>query len=198
MGRKSIERERKKLSKKMLNWLDRLAILLKHENLEKLSMDDLARLSDISKSTIYNYFQTKEEILIACINRRIEKLESFELKAIDNKSALVEEYLRLVEWICYVVDDISIHFINQIKNHFPDAWVLAEAYINFLLEHLKQLYTEGMKMGAFNQYPIDLLVGMDKYFMMEYLSGSSSENKSSDMEPVIRSYLKLKLEGILM
>jgi len=77
MGRKSTNKDRKELSPKMEKWVDSLISKLQGEDISKLTLDDIATKSNISKSTIYEYFATKESIIETMVKRRIEDLDQF-------------------------------------------------------------------------------------------------------------------------
>ena len=67
MGRKSIDRSRKNITNKVNKWLEILLLNLQNKDIEKLTIDDFAILSKKSKSTIYSYFQSKEEVLLSSL-----------------------------------------------------------------------------------------------------------------------------------
>ena len=61
MGRKTLVKDIKPLSAKAENWLRELFPKLLDKTLHKLTLDELAHLTNKSKSTLYSYFATKEE-----------------------------------------------------------------------------------------------------------------------------------------
>ena len=69
MGRKSVSRKRKAITPKVKQWLSELLIRIQFEDLKQLTMDDIARLAGTSKSTIYEYFNSKEEIINSRLTR---------------------------------------------------------------------------------------------------------------------------------
>ena len=60
MGRKSIEKIRKRPTPKVNAWLATLLIDIQDADLGLLTMDDLVRISGKSKSTFYTYFERDE------------------------------------------------------------------------------------------------------------------------------------------
>ena len=63
MGRKSTDKSRRPLSKKMIIWVDKIIENLQDQDLTTITLDEIASKTNISKSTIYEYFPTKESIL---------------------------------------------------------------------------------------------------------------------------------------
>ena len=121
MGRKSLSRDRRKINKKVKAWLNKLLVRLQHEDLDKLKMDDLAKLAGRSKSTIYEYFESKEEILIAVCQVKTESLSrsilDIRIQGLDTN----EQYRKLVKNFAEGTEEISISFLQDIKEHFPRA-----------------------------------------------------------------------------
>ena len=72
MGRKSIDKNRKGPQDKTDRWLVDLIPKLKDQDLASMTMNDLAKLLGKSKSTLYEYFESKEEILTRAVALRIE------------------------------------------------------------------------------------------------------------------------------
>tara|TARA_B100000795_G_scaffold4331_1_gene3014 strand:+ start:27210 stop:27401 length:192 start_codon:yes stop_codon:yes gene_type:complete len=62
MGRKSLNKNRKPITKKIENWLHELLLELQNKDLNKLTIDDLAKLAKKSKSTIYIYILRANKI----------------------------------------------------------------------------------------------------------------------------------------
>ena len=70
MERKSIDKSRKNINNKVNKWLAILLLNLQNKDIEELTMNDFPILAKKSKSTIYSYFQSKKEILLAaCKNK---------------------------------------------------------------------------------------------------------------------------------
>ena len=74
MGRKSLQKARKGPNSKTENWAKTLLPLLQTLKLDSLSMNTLSKLMGVSKSTIYEYFSTKEEIMDYVVAHKIEEL----------------------------------------------------------------------------------------------------------------------------
>ena len=71
MGRKSLNKNRKPITKKVKQWLEKLLLELQDKDLEKVTIDDLALLADKSKSTIYIYFDPRNEYVNMCGNTHV-------------------------------------------------------------------------------------------------------------------------------
>lgn len=192
MGRKSVEKTRKPLSPKMKRWLDNLIPLLLNKDLSQLTIDDIATLTKKSKSTIYEYFESKQDIIYTAVEQRIAKLDDLP-KPSDGESVLLT-YNSLIEWLIKHLDDISFSFLNQLENNFEHSWELINEFMNRLLQTLKNLYAQGIKQGVFRSVSLEILVDLDEFFITKWLS---REDKDQTIDKMILDYVDIRLNGII-
>ena len=192
MGRKPLDKERNKNQSKTDLWLITLLAELQDQDLSKLSLNRLSQLMGRSKSTIYQYFSTKEEIIDRLIE--IKLIEVKESIIIDERMTVLETYEYFVMKVCQGLDGISIHFMNQLKVAFPIIWLKVEGFMNQVLIFFEGLYQRGMDEGIFMPYPISMLLAIDEFFMYQFMI-----NPRRSIEPVetlVRYYMTLRLEGL--
>ncbi|WP_074410043.1 MULTISPECIES: TetR/AcrR family transcriptional regulator [Aquimarina] len=197
MGRKSILKNRKEKNRKVEQWT--LAILpkLKTADLGELTMDDLALLMKKSKSTIYQYFTTKEEIFEYITQVRIDYLYTY-------KNQITEEILKL-DYRCETLGrilmegakDVSSLFLRQLQEHYPTAWKIIEEFLCALLEDLKQFYILGIENNIFKPISSELLVKLDEYFIRQLITDDNFFDQTEEtLESIMRDYMFLKFEGL--
>ncbi|WP_106795015.1 TetR/AcrR family transcriptional regulator [Aquimarina sp. Aq78] len=197
MGRKSVLKNRKEKNKKVEQWT--LAILpkLKTADLGELTMDDLALLMKKSKSTIYQYFTTKEEIFEYITQVRIDYLYTY-------KNQITEEILKL-DYRCETLGrilmegakDVSSFFLRQLQEHYPTAWKIIEEFLCALLEDLKQFYILGIENNIFKPISSELLIKLDEYFIRQLITDDNFFDQTEEtLESTMRDYMYLKFEGL--
>jgi AcrR family transcriptional regulator len=197
VGRKSILKNRKKKNKKVEQWTQAILPKLKTKDLGELTMDDLALLMKKSKSTIYQYFTTKEEVFEYITQVRIDYLYTY-------KSQITKEILKL-DYRCETLGqiliegakDVSSFFLRQLKQHYPMAWKIIEEFLSELLENLKQFYILGIENKIFKPLSSELLIKLDEYFIRQLITDDNFFDQTEDtLESVIRDYIFLKFEGL--
>ena len=198
MGRKAVLKKRKPITKKVKSWLSDLLIKIQYENLEQLTIDDLAKLAGVSKSTVYEYFKSKEEILCAACEIKVEILVNELTLLRDKKITTNELYDKFVELFANGTSDISIGFLQSIKKHYPNAWLRIEGFIESYLNLLKMQYAKGMSEGIYTKTSIELLINIDKIFVLQVVTNFSLFNDQKyTLSQLIREYLNLRLNGLL-
>lgn len=197
MGRKSIARQRKPLTKKTKIWVREIVPLLQDQSLDKLTLDELALLMGKSKSTIYSYFSTKEEIYGTAVLLILEDLRYvISPEAVEGDD--METVLRsMLTKISLGIEGISMGFLEQLKEHFPEVWVSVEHFTDKLLANLEQVYDQGMKSGTFKTFNISLLTDLDRHFVMSIMTNSKRfSEQGMSLNDLVTEYIELRLNAL--
>lgn len=137
-------------AKKYDKILDALSELLSDQNIQNISVSDIARKAGIGKGSIYYYFPSKEAILDALIQRSYEKpLQTAKTLASQTE---ISPFTRMA-MIFQACHNSSSAFLNQngsAKNAVTTAQDMAflhQKYMNYLVSELKPVLTEIIKQG---------------------------------------------------
>lgn len=199
MGRKSIDKERKPLSKKATLWVEELFFILQDKKLNQLTLDEIAASINKSKSTIYTYFKTKEEIYETVILMVLSNLEDTIYEELPENVDIVDLYEELFFKICKGIDGMSIGFLNQIKRFYPNVWAKVYEFTNNVLNTLNLIYVEGMSLGRFNQFNTKLLIAMDEAFIMSIMTDVSRFKEDNlSLENIVNQYFKLRMKALII
>ncbi|MGY3795640.1 TetR/AcrR family transcriptional regulator [Aquimarina sp. 433] len=198
MGRKSIHRERKDKSKKVEQWTQALLPKLRNTELGELTMDDLAKLMNKSKSTIYQYFVTKEEIFEYVTQVRVDQLKAYKNEISIEIMGLGYQYEALAKILAEGVKDISPFYLKQLQMHYPSAWDIIEHFLQGLLKDLKEFYIFGIENKIFKTVSPELLIKLDEYFIMQLITDHTFFNDNQKtLESAIKEYMFVKFEGLV-
>ena len=196
MGRRSTDKKRKALTERSKVWLRDLLSKLQDKDLSKLTLDEHAALIGKSKSTIYSYFSTKEEIYISLVHLVLDDmaaLGSVEVEEEDMEAALKMVMTRISKGI----EGISIDFLEQIRSEFPQVWAIIEEFIGMVLALLEGIYKEGMKQGSFRQFNISLLSALDNHFVMNIMTNAAVFSRQGmSLDDLVKEYLELRLAAL--
>ena len=182
----------------MNRWLRLLLNKLQTIPLTNLTIDDLAQISGISKSTIYKYFESKEEVVLAaCQTRNVVVIEIMQKIQQDISLPIEVRYTKLLEEFTANVSDITISFFHDVQLYYPSAWDSINKVGDMLVAILEELYQLGMAKGLFRPISIDLLKALDKYFVTEIVSNQEIfKDPDYTLDYLVRDYLRLRLEGL--
>jgi len=198
LGRKAIEKVRKVPTNKINQWLKALLVKLQTVELVNLTIDDLAKLSGKSKATIYKYFESKEDIILAACQTRIDAVIPIIKNIHQDISTPVEvRYRQLLEEFSARLADITISFFHDVQLYYPIAWEAISGVSEVFVTLLEDLYQQGMDKGLFRPTNIELLKTLDRFFVTQIITNRAIfKDPDYTLNYLIRDYLRLRLEGL--
>ncbi len=150
------EEKIKRKEKKRERMLEVAAELFSKKNYHEVMMDDVARLTDVAKGTVYNYFSSKEELYFSIMSSKLENLNT----SLKNK----------------IASEISI--IDSLHTYIIHLYMFMMKYQNFFLMYQKEY------MNAQNEF-CDELRGMSdelKSILSDVIYKGKRENQFRDVD----------------
>ena len=121
-------------------------LFMKH-GVKRISMDEIASKLGISKRTIYQNFEDKEDLLLHYICN-MELMKTKYIKDLSkNGDTVVHVFLRLIE-MHKEFDFMNVKFIDDIKKYYPKANKELIDQQNRGIGFIKQFLEEGMTQGV--------------------------------------------------
>ena len=197
MGRRAIERDRKEISVKQIAWIEILYPKLNEKGLKGLTMNSIAEMMGKSKSTVYEYFSSKEDLVEAVIQYKLGQLGDFQEILNDNLVAFEDKYLKIMDHVGDVMSDISTELLHDIKVLFPELWIRIEEFIDFATSILEGHYAEGIERGLYNEIDPSILVMSDRLFFQAISDPAFLTRQGLTLDDAFNQYLKLKFYGML-
>jgi AcrR family transcriptional regulator len=181
------------------------AILEKAEHLfmrygvKSVSMDDVAREMGISKKTLYQYFSTKEELIIETLQYN-QKCELTTIGAIRAKASnALEEMVEIARMIIRQLQQMSPSLIFDLKKYHPEAWKVMEAMerthiYGILRENLENGIKQGLYRSEFNP---DILARIYLTSINVVIDDQLFPPETYPTDQVFREYIHHYLRGIV-
>jgi len=111
-------------------------------------MDRLVRELHTSKSTIYKYFNSKEELVRALlININNEINSNLESIIDDHRLSFSEQLDQVTQFTGSILSRIGQEFLNDLRMYTPDLW---DEYQDMRQDRLKNLYGKLIENGVDN------------------------------------------------
>lgn len=156
----------------------------------KTSMDEIAQYLSVSKRTIYENFENKDELIYHCINQMIDENEDLN-NYIKHSCNPIEELFPFVHENIRKMFGYRFKLIAELKRMYP------KIYENCLIKHreefyerLKDIIQRGKKDGLFRKdIEEDIII-----YYMPIISSALSEQKA----PVLGNYSMKDIFGNIM
>lgn len=197
MGRKSIKKERNLNPKKRAAIIEKAIPIFSKNGIKGITMDDLAILLSISKTTLYNYFSTREEIVSGGLKYILARINSYQSALHDESKPYLDRYVGAVRILSENVSDISNLLLSDIKTEYPHLWKLVDTYKENATLVLGKFYEDGQKAGVFNKFETNMPVLTDRLFIDALSDPQLLEANNLTIEVALREYFMMKCFGIL-
>ncbi|MBE0651918.1 MAG: uroporphyrinogen-III synthase [Bacteroidales bacterium] len=150
------EEKIKRKQQKRERMLEVAAELFSKKNYHEVMMDDVARLTDVAKGTVYNHFSSKEELYFTIMSSKLEKLNT----SLKNK----------------ILSEISI--IDSLHTYVIHLYMFMMKYQNFFLMYQKEY------MNAQNEFCDELRTMSDelKSILSDVIYKGKRENQFRDVD----------------
>lgn len=131
----------------------------------RMSIDSIVRDLRTSKSTIYKYYQTKEDLIKSVIDQLNNEINSRLEDIINDKNlSFCGKLNSVVEFTKNTLTEINEEFLQDLKLYTPEIWEYYEKGREYRIEtYYRKLFNDGVVEGAVRK-DIDLEILMKVYF----------------------------------
>ena len=117
-----------------------------------VTMDDVAKELGISKKTIYQHFEDKDQIVLQMTSHEMEndKCEWDELSKVSEN--ILDKMVRSMDLMKATISDMNPTIIYDIKKYHPKAWAMFQSHKqNFFLQEIIKDINKGIEEGFFRK-----------------------------------------------
>lgn len=152
-------------------------LFVKH-GIKRISMDEIASKLGISKRTIYQNFDDKEDLLLHYICQ-LEKMQIEYVRDLSkNEQTVVHVFLRTIE-MHKEFDFFNVRFLDDVKKYYPKAKQELIDQQNRGIGFIKQFLEEGMSQGVIRK---DLNIEVVSFLLQDsnrtFIDATRLTNKS--------------------
>ncbi|OKP97963.1 TetR/AcrR family transcriptional regulator [Paenibacillus sp. P46E] len=156
-----MERQNEKQHNMRITLTSRLLTYVKKNGFQSLKMDEIAKIMDISRATLYKYFSTKEDIITFIVSLCVEYIHEI-IEDSDADQVIVQRFQQTFEQTILLKEFFTDIFLKDLESSYPENY-------EQLKESMKQreyqelaFYDEGIKEGFFNKIDGRLIVMQDE------------------------------------
>lgn len=121
-----------------------------HYGVRIVTMEDIARLTGISKKTVYQEFKDKKELVRVAFSTVLEQ-DTIKLRSIlDSGDGVIEHLVYTSKMVRERMGRINPLVVMEIQRYFPDTWEVFEKYRTEVIEtDLVNVLERGKALGYF-------------------------------------------------
>jgi TetR/AcrR family transcriptional regulator, cholesterol catabolism regulator len=127
-----------------------------------VTMDDIARQAGVSKKTIYQEFEDKNQLVNDVFSNEMEKDEC-ELKALfEEDNGIINHFFTMTRYIRKRFAEMNPMLLHEIQRYYPQSWQKIEEFKkNHMKKDIKFVLEKGKEEGLFRpEINTDILAQM--------------------------------------
>ena len=198
MGRKTTDKTRYNNALIKQRLAIKAMVYFQQNGVRKISMSKLAKDLSISKTTIYNHFESREALLEAALSYKLAVIGEYESVLENITLSYTERYRKAMLFYCVQLFDVSSKLMNEIRVFYPSLWKMVLSFHKATFLNLKNYYEIGIEIGAFKSEVNSILASLDdqQFFEMLGLQEVIQENEISVIA-AFNHHFQMKFSGIL-
>ena len=198
MGRKNVQKGRYKDQLIKDKYVVKLLVYFQMNGICKFSMSELANDFQISKTTLYNHFESKEEMVERALDYKLGVIGEYESVLENITLSYTERYRKSMLFFCVQSFDVSSVLLKEIKDEYPMLWIKVQHFQKNVFDNLKSYYRIGKEIGIFSEDANPFLLSLSDQQFFELLSQKNIIDKIElDIISVFNHHYKMRFNGIL-
>tara|TARA_B100000963_G_C22555432_1_gene638815 strand:- start:720 stop:1334 length:615 start_codon:yes stop_codon:yes gene_type:complete len=198
MGRKSVLKKRYSDKEIKQKYVIKLLVYFQENGIQRFSMSKLASDFRISKTTLYNHFDSKKEMIELALDYKLEMIGEYQSVLENITLSYTERYRKAMLFFCVQSYDISSNLLSEIKQYYPNLWVKVIAFQKNVFKNLQSYYQIGIDIQIFKAKANPVLLSLNDQLFFEYLSNqNANEKKQLDVIEIFTHHCLMRFNGIL-
>ncbi|KAF0153097.1 MAG: transcriptional regulator TetR family [Ignavibacteria bacterium] len=127
----------------------------------KTTMDDIASSLKMSKKTIYKYFPSKSDLVMAVANHFTKKMERKIIPIIESDKNAVEKLSELIALLSKTAGKIGDRLLGELRSNYPEVWKHVDGFrTEMMYGNITKVYEQGKAEGLFLDYPTPIVMNI--------------------------------------
>lgn len=173
--------------------------LFRTHGIKSVTMDDIAREAGVSKKTIYQNYENKEELIISALKDKFEENQVVIDGILNSDKNPVEKIISLYNFTLKSIHAYSLAFFWGIKKYHPNAQAMCTDYLHDLIFNKVSKLLEEAKSLKVLRDDIDVPLVSKIYFwgLQEFTYGAFADQLSKGFDNFFRHFILNSIRGML-
>lgn len=169
------------------------------QGFSKVTMDEIALDLGISKKTLYKYFESKDALLEAVVQRQILSIGARVQAIVTAEVDFIEKLHRLFAFMGNTIAYVSQRFQDDLKRIKPELWERIDRFRREkILSNFSLLLEEGKQKGMLrSDIHKEIIILMFLTVVPGIINPAVLSRSSFSAEEAFRSMIKVFFEGVL-
>ncbi|MBD2868320.1 TetR/AcrR family transcriptional regulator [Paenibacillus arenilitoris] len=179
---------------------DRIAEAVVQEILQRglrFSIRDVAGALGVSTKTIYQHFESKEQIVAYLVEQAVNEMRECERDImadpeLSTKQKLFEVLVTIPKG--YAFGDLRS--LLELKQMFPRQWAVMDEYLQMGWDNFRLLVERGREEEVLRPFDPEVFIGMYVGALNHFMDARSAVGRRKPLDRVLREMVGLLLQGV--
>ncbi len=187
------------MTEQQVKWLQQVEALFMRYGIKSITMDDVARELGISKKTLYQYVENKDDLILKMVQNHIatEKLQCEAQYA--QAANAIEEIMIVIQMNTQQLAQMKSNIVYDLQRYHRDAWdIVAQYRSGFMYEVVRRNLERGISEGLYrSELKVDIMTKIHIVASFQLFDESFFPTTNYSRAEVFKEYLMHYLYGIV-
>src|SRR5688500_15087251 len=142
-----------------VTWMERVEGLFFRYGIKSLTMDDVAFELGISKKTLYQMVESKDDLVMKVLNHHISREKSNCLDLAAEAANAIDEIFIVLDKNSQDLSQMKTNVIYDLQKYHREAWMMIRNYhYEFVLRNIRDNILRGRKEGLYrDNFDVDII-----------------------------------------
>ena len=168
------------------------------EGFSKITMDELAADLQMSKKTIYKYFESKNCLVEAIADNFTSNAASEIGTLIESDQDAVIKIIGLLKFFSKIANLISERIVIDLQRKLPWLWQRIDEFrIKMMYKNLSKILNQGKEEGLIKNYPTEITITMIIAGVRSVVNPDFLMNNNYSLEAAFSTCFDIMFSGLL-
>lgn len=181
------------------NWLERVESMFMRFGIKSITMDDVAHELGISKKTLYQMVESKDDLVIKVLDHHIAREKSQCLCMAQEADNAIEEIFIIMDSNSQELAQMKTNILNDLQKYHRDAWLMIRNFqYDFVLKIIRDNIVRGRKEGLYREdFDLDIIAKLHLSTVFNLFDEQLFPSGSNSKVTLFKEYMMHFLHGIV-
>lgn len=173
--------------------LSRSEQLFMRLGIKSVTMDDVSKELGISKKTLYQHFENKDQLVEAVITTHVEREKAGIDKIAEGAKDALEEMVKIGVLLASTIEDVSPSTLFDLQKYYFKTWEILmknqdERIVNSIIQNIEKGIAGGYYREDVNQEVIARIYAKATYMIVDEIANPNSQFTRKEMIWELHNY----------